>query len=61
VKATDPKLLHRIYVLEDATSPVPPPPLDPLPPSVDFPTIANRAFDDLAREGVHMVTTQDPI
>ena len=57
----DRSLLERIYILEDATSPVPPPPLDPLPPALDFPRIANEAFAELRAAGMNVVKTTDPI
>jgi nicotinamidase-related amidase len=61
IAGTDPKLMEKIYVLEDATSPVPPPPLDPLPPSLDFPRLADAAFAELKRAGMNIVKTTDPI
>jgi hypothetical protein len=42
-------------------SPVPAPPIDPLPPALDFPRIAAQAFDELAKEGMHIVKTTDPV
>jgi nicotinamidase-related amidase len=61
IEASDPALANKIYILEDATSPVPPPPLDPLPPDLDFPAIAERAFAELKQAGMHIVRTTDPI
>lgn len=61
ILATDPSLMAKIWILEDATSPVPPPPLDPLPESLDFPTIAARAFDELQEAGMHISRTTAPI
>ncbi len=57
----DPSLLAKIHVLVDATSPVPAPPIDPLPPSLDFPAVAERAFADLERAGMRLVKTTDPV
>jgi nicotinamidase-related amidase len=57
----DPELLAKIFVLEDATSPVPPPPLDPLPEALDFPRIAEKAFRGFAEAGMHLVRTSDPV
>ncbi len=57
----DPKLLGRIFILEDATSPVPPPPIDPLPSALDFPRIATKAFAELRAAGMNVVKTTDPI
>lgn len=57
----DRRLLDKIWILEDAMSPVPAPPLDPLPPELDFPALAERAFAELREAGMHVVTTRDPI
>ena len=57
----DPALVRRIYVLRDAMSPVTPPPLDPLPASLDFPAIASRALERFSAAGVNVVTTSDPV
>lgn len=61
IQATDPKLADKVWILEDAMSPVPPPPLDPLPPGLDFPRIAERAMEDFRRSGFHVVKTTDRI
>ncbi len=61
IERTDRALMDRIYVLQDAMSPVPAPPLDPLPPTLDFPRVADRTLAELARAGMHLVTTVDPI
>ncbi len=61
LRGTDLNLARRVYLLEDAMSPVPPPPLDPLPPSLDFPRVADAAMKDFARSGVHLVRTSDGI
>jgi nicotinamidase-related amidase len=61
IASTDPALMDKIYVLGDATSPVPAPPVDPLPPALDFPRLADEAFAELAAAGMHIVTTRDPI
>ena len=57
----DPALLSRIHVLEDAMSPVPPPPLDPLPPALDFPRVAEEALRAFAAAGMRVVRTTDPV
>lgn len=57
----DPALLSRIHVLEDAMSPVPPPPLDPLPPALDFPRVADEALRTVAAAGMRVVRTTDPL
>ncbi|MDB4936497.1 MAG: hypothetical protein JWP87_3469 [Labilithrix sp.] len=61
IAGTDPSLMDKIYVLEDATSPVPAPPIDPLPPALDFPRVADKAFEELEAAGMHIVKTTDPI
>ena len=61
IEATDAKLLEKIWILEDAMSPVPPPPIDPLPPALDFPKVAARAVDELRAAGMRVVRTMDPI
>jgi len=61
IAKTDPGLIDKVYVLEDATSPVPAPPIDPLPPALDFPRIADEAFEALKAAGMHIVKTTDPI
>lgn len=61
IAQTDPKLIEKVWILEDATSPVPAPPIDPLPPALDYPRIAERAFADLAAAGMKIVKTTDPI
>jgi nicotinamidase-related amidase len=57
----DPALLSRIHVLADAMSPVPPPPLDPLPPALDFPRVADETLGALAAAGMRIARTTDPI
>jgi len=61
IEKRDPSQLSKIHVLVDATSPVPPPPLDPLPAALDFPAVAERAFQELARAGMRLVTTADVV
>src|SRR5262249_10549070 len=46
VQKTDPALADKVWILEDAMSPVPAPPLDPLPAHLDFPRIAERAIEE---------------
>ena len=53
--------MSKVYVLEDATSPVPAPALDPLPPALDFPRVAEQAFAELRAAGMNLVKTSDPI
>ncbi len=61
IAGTDPSLMDKIYILEDATSPVPAPPINPLPPALDFPRVADKAFADLKAAGMHIVKTTDGI
>lgn len=61
IASVDPSLMRKIYVLEDAMSPVQPPPITPLPPSLDFPRIADEAFRELRAAGMNIVKTTDPI
>jgi hypothetical protein len=53
--------MGRIYILEDAMSPVPAPPLEPLPPGLDFPRVANEAMRALQEAGMKVVRTTDPL
>ena len=57
----DPGLLARVHVLEDAMSPVPPPPLQPLPAALDFPRVAEEALRTLGAAGMRIVRTTDPL
>ena len=61
VMATDARLLDKLYVLEDAMSPVQPPPLNPLPAHLDFPRLADEAIAKWRAAGMHVVRTTDPI
>lgn len=53
--------LDKIYILEDAMSPVPAPPLAPLPDALNFPMVAKKAMADFAKSGMHIVKTTDVI
>lgn len=61
IASVDPKLMSKVWILEDATSPVPAPPIDPLPKALDFPRIADDAFAELKAAGMNIVKTTDPI
>ncbi len=61
IEGTDRAQMDKIYVLEDATSPVPAPPIAPLPPELDFPRVADAAMEELRAAGMHIVKTTDPI
>ena len=51
----DPSLVEKLYLLEDATSPV------VIPEVVDFTEAADEAFDRFEEAGAHRVTTEEPI
>ena len=55
VRARDPKLVEKVYLLEDCTSPV------VVPDVVDFTDEANAAFQRFADAGMHVVRSTDPI
>jgi nicotinamidase-related amidase len=57
----DPSLIDKVWILEDAMSPVPPPPLDPLPPALNFPVIADKAIEDFKKSGMRVVKTTDEV
>ena len=61
IQRTDPGLVDKVYILEDCMSPVPAPPLHPLPPSLDFPRIADEAIAEFKRAGMHIVRSTDPL
>ena len=61
IEETDPSKMGRIHILEDAMSPVPAPPLDPLPPGLDFPRVASDALNRLREAGMKVVRTTDPL
>ena len=61
IQATDPSLAEKVWILEDAMSPVPAPPINPLPPALDFPRIAEAAMEEFRRAGFRIVKTTDPI
>jgi nicotinamidase-related amidase len=61
IAATDPALMGRIWILQDAMSPVPPPPVEPLPAALDFPSLAEEMLKDMAQAGMHVVSTTDPL
>jgi nicotinamidase-related amidase len=55
IKAQDPMLAKKVYVLEDCTSPV------VIPNVIDFTDMANAAFDRFAADGMNIVKSTDPI
>lgn len=56
-----PDELARFVILEDAMSPVSPPPLEPLPPELDFPRMARERIGRLVDAGMGRARTGDPI
>ncbi len=61
VMQSDPKLAEKIWILEDAMSPVPAPPLSPLPAHLDFPRIATEALEKWKKAGMKVVKTSDVV
>jgi len=61
IKATDPSLVSKIYILIDAMSPVPAVCDSQGNIIVDFPQIADDAFVRFEAEGMHIVKTSDDI
>jgi nicotinamidase-related amidase len=59
IEQTDRSKMGRIFILEDAMSPVPAPPLEPLPPALDFPRVADAAIRELKQAGMHVVRTTE--
>ncbi len=59
VMQSDPKLAEKIWILEDAMSPVPAPPISPLPSHLDFPRIATEALEKWKKAGMKVVKTSD--
>jgi len=59
LQSDQPDALAKFHLLEDCMSSVPPPPLDPLPAELDFPAVAEAAFDRLAEAGMRRVRSDD--
>jgi nicotinamidase-related amidase len=55
IRASDPALVEKVYLLEDCTSPV------IVPGVIDFTQQANDAFAKFAAAGMHVVRSTDPI
>jgi nicotinamidase-related amidase len=60
-RSRDPRLLELLFILEDAMSPVPAPPLSPLPPALDFPRVAEAGLREMAAAGMRLVRTSEPL
>ena len=61
IESVDGALARKVYILEDAMSSVPPPPIDPLPPELNFPRVAEQAFEGFRNKGMNIVKTTDPV
>jgi nicotinamidase-related amidase len=61
IERTDRSKMGRIHILEDAMSPVPAPPLEPLPAALDFPRVADAAVKGFREAGMRVVRTTDPL
>ncbi len=55
IRATDPALAHKVYLLEDCTSPV------VVPGVIDYTDQADAAFQRFAQAGMHVVRSTDPL
>lgn len=55
IQTRDPKLAHKVYLLEDCSSPV------VVPDVVDFTDTADAAYQRFAEAGMHRVTTTTPL
>jgi nicotinamidase-related amidase len=54
IRATDPALAKKVYLLEDCTSPV-------VVPGADFTDQANEAFETFAQAGMNVIKSTDPL
>jgi nicotinamidase-related amidase len=61
IERTDRSKMGRIVILEDAMSPVPAPPLNPLPPALDFPRVADAAIHGFREAGMRVARTTDAL
>jgi len=61
IVSRDPSLAAKVWILRDAMSPVPPPPLDPLPPDLDFPALADENVEQCRRAGMRVVSTTETV
>lgn len=57
IAAVDPRWMSKVWILEDATSPVP----APVSPALDFPRLADEGFAELRAAGMNLARTTDPI
>lgn len=56
----DRDFMKKFFLLEDAMSTIPAPPLDPLPDALNFPKVTEEAFAMFAKAGMHRVSTKEP-
>lgn len=61
IQARDPALARKVWLLEDAMSDVPPPPLTPLPAELDWPAQARAAMERFEAAGMRRVRCADPV
>jgi nicotinamidase-related amidase len=61
IRATDLGLAKKVWILEDAMSPVPAPPLSPLPEPLNFPLLAEKAIQGFREFGMKVVKTTDAV
>jgi nicotinamidase-related amidase len=57
IVVTDASLAKKVIILTDAMSPVPAPPIAPLPPGLDFPRLAEAGIRELASKGMQVRET----
>lgn len=60
IEDQDPSLAEKVYILEDAMSPVPPP-MDNPPPELDFPAKAEEAIEQCEKSGMNVTSTSEDI
>lgn len=60
IRKVEPAWVKKLWILADAMSPVPAPPLQPLPEFLNFPAIAQHALADFANAGMQVVHTTQP-
>lgn len=61
IKAHDPLMARKVYVVRDFTSPVAPPPINPLPDFLNFPQHMEDAFARFQAAGCHVVSSTQPV
>ncbi len=57
IESIDSSLLKKVHILTDAMSPVPPPPLAPLPEALNFPRLAEEGLKALEKRGMVLTDT----